>query len=67
VRVEAGPRQRGRYGRRLYYAYTEGGASIDETLTKEGLALAWIGDGQHRDVLMEVEREAQQQGIGCLW
>jgi endonuclease YncB( thermonuclease family) len=67
VRVEAGPRQGDGYGRRLYYVYTEAGDSIDETLLKEGLGLAWIGDGQHRDVLVAAQMEAEQRGVGCLW
>jgi micrococcal nuclease len=50
VRVESGPRQGDRYGRILYYVYTEGGESIDETLVREGLALAWGWDGQYRDL-----------------
>ncbi|HZA26008.1 MAG TPA: thermonuclease family protein, partial [Dehalococcoidia bacterium] len=51
----------------LAYVYTEAGDSVDEILVREGLALAWTGDGQHRGVLIAAEREAQQQGIGCLW
>jgi endonuclease YncB( thermonuclease family) len=67
VRVESGPRQGDRYGRILYYVYTEGGESIDETLVREGLALAWTQDGQHRDLLVAMEAEAREDGSGCLW
>ena len=27
----------------------------------------WTRDGQHRDFLVGLEREAQKQGAGCLW
>jgi micrococcal nuclease len=66
VRVEGGPRQGDRHGRILYYVYTEGGESIDETLVREGLALAWGWDGQYRD-LLAMEAEAREDGRGCLW
>ena len=52
VRVELGPRSRDRYGRLLYYVYTEDGDSIDEILVSEGLAKVWTRDGQHRDLLV---------------
>jgi micrococcal nuclease len=70
VRVEHGPRQGARqgdrYARLLYYVYTQDGASIDELLVREGLALAWE-DGQHRDLLVAVEARAGREGRGCLW
>lgn len=67
VRVEAGPRVRDPYERLLYYIYTESGESIDETLVREGYARAWTRDGQHRDVLMDLEQEARENSVGCLW
>jgi hypothetical protein len=67
VRVESGPRQGDVYGRLLFYVYTEEDASLDETLVREGLALAWLGDGQHRVVLGAAETDAERRGIGCLW
>jgi len=67
VRVEAGPRARDRGGRLLYYAYTEAGNSIDEMLVREGLARAWTADGQHRDFLVGLEKEARRRSSGCLW
>jgi micrococcal nuclease len=67
VLVEPGPRTEDRYGRKLFYIYTEGGESIDEILIREGLATAWKGDGQHRDKLMSAEEEARRQRRGCLW
>ena len=48
VRVESGPRATDVYGRTLAYLYTKSGKSIDEVLVKEGLAVAWTRNGQHR-------------------
>ncbi len=67
VRVEPGPRDQERGGRLLLYVYTEAGISIDETLIREGLAVAWTRDGQHRDLLVAFAKEAQTTGTGCLW
>lgn len=66
MRVEAGPRQSDRYDRLLGYVYTEGGASIDAALIREGLGEAWTRDGQHRDYLVALEATAQAEGAGCL-
>ena len=67
VRVERGPRASDRYGRSLYYIYTEGGDSIDEILVREGLAVAWTADGQHLQYLMSLADRARNEGVGCLW
>jgi endonuclease YncB( thermonuclease family) len=67
VRIEPGPRAQDRGGRLLLYAYTEAGNSIDETLIREGLAVAWTRDGQHRDLIVALAREARNSGTGCLW
>ena len=67
VKVEPGPRDQDRGGRLLLYVYTEAGISIDETLIREGLAVAWTRDGQHRDLLVALAKEAQTKGTGCLW
>jgi endonuclease YncB( thermonuclease family) len=67
VRGERGPRAGDNYGRILFYVYTENGESIDEILVREGLALAWTRDGQHRDVLVAAEEGARRDGRGCLW
>ena len=45
VRVELGPRSRDRYGRLLYYVYTQDGDSIDEKLIRDGLGEAWERTG----------------------
>ena len=66
ARVETGPRLRDRYGRRLRYVYTESGDSVDEILIREGLALAWTRDGQHRDRLVRVRLVAMAGDVGCL-
>ncbi len=63
VRVELGPRSKDRYGRLLYYVYTQDGDSIDELMVAEGLAKAWTRDGQHRDLLMGLEGEARRDGV----
>jgi endonuclease YncB( thermonuclease family) len=65
VRVEAGPRREDRYGRYLFYTYSLDGESIDEMLIREGLAQAWTGDGQHRDVLIGAEEEAEANPAEC--
>jgi endonuclease YncB( thermonuclease family) len=67
VRVDLGPREMDEFNRVLAYVYTEAGDSIDETLVREGLSWAWTRDGQHRDVLMALERDARHRGAGCLW
>jgi endonuclease YncB( thermonuclease family) len=67
VRVEPGPRDRDRSGRLLFYVYTENWESIGEQLIKEGLAHGWTEDGQHRDFLVDLEAQTQQEGNGCLW
>ena len=67
VRAQDGPRLVGPYGRLLRYVYTESGQSIDGALIGEGLAAAWTRDGQHRDYLVDREREARADGVRCLW
>ncbi|MDA0263597.1 MAG: thermonuclease family protein [Chloroflexi bacterium] len=67
ARIEAGPRAEDTYGRLLFYLYTLDGESIDATLISEGLAKARTGDGQYRDLLVNLEEEARTQGVGCLW
>ncbi len=54
-------------GRRLYYAYTLDGVSIDESLIREGLAHATRLDGLHGAQLAALEAEAQEARVGCLW
>jgi endonuclease YncB( thermonuclease family) len=54
-------------GRRLFYAYTPEGTSIDATLIAEGLARAVRVDGLHGETLAALEEDARAAGVGCLW
>ena len=67
VTVETGPRLRDPFQRNLYYIYTRSGESIDEKLVREGFGRAWTRDGQHREVLVRLEQQVRQEGVGCLW
>ena len=67
VRLENGPRATDSFGRRLAYAYTLEGFSIDVILIGDGLAEAWRRDGQHRDTLVGLEQSARENRAGCLW
>jgi len=67
VRLEDGPRGTDSFGRRLAYAYTIEGFSIDVILIGDGLAEAWTRDGQHRDTLVGLDQSARENGAGCLW
>jgi len=65
--LEDGSRLTDQFGRRLGYVYTKDGSSIDEILVREGLAIAWTEDGQHRDYLVGLERSTRDAESGCLW
>jgi len=54
-------------GRRLYYAFTLEGVSIDEVLVREGLAHAVRTDAVEGNTLAAAEAEAAAAGRGCLW
>lgn len=54
-------------GRRLYYAYTLDGQSIEEILLREGLARAARTDAARGPGLAELQAEAEAGGLGCLW
>jgi len=62
IRIEFGPRSEDRYGRALFYVYTEAGDSVAEKLIRGGLGKAWEQDGQHRESLMAVEDGAERDG-----
>ena len=64
IRIENGPRAKDRYGRKLAYVYTENGDSIDGNLIENGFAKAWEKDGQHRNYLMDLEKNASKD---CVW
>ncbi len=55
------------FGRRLYYAFTVDGVSIDEALVREGLAHAVRTDGVEGSTLEAAEAEAAAAARGCLW
>lgn len=55
------------YGRRLFYAFTPDGQSIDEILIREGLARAVRTDASHGPELAAAQAEAEAAGRGCLW
>ena len=65
--VESGLRPYDQYGRHLFYLYTDDGESIDEVLVREGLAVAWLKDGQHMQHLSALEIQAKLADVGCLW
>jgi endonuclease YncB( thermonuclease family) len=54
-------------GRRLYYAFTPDGRSIEGVLIREGLARAARTDGSHGAEFLALELEAKAAGQGCLW
>lgn len=67
IRLEDGPTSTDEFGRMLAYVYTMDGDSVDEILIREGLATASAGQGQHREFLLGLEREAKTRDVGCLW
>ena len=67
VRVEHGPQDSVRIANNHRYLYTAGGVSIEETLIREGLALAWTQDGQHVGWFLFQDAQAKANESGCLW
>jgi endonuclease YncB( thermonuclease family) len=53
--------------RRLFYAFTVDGVSIDEMLIAEGLAHAVRTDAARGPDLAAIEAAAQANAQGCLW
>jgi endonuclease YncB( thermonuclease family) len=54
-------------GRRLYYAFTPDGRSIEAILIREGLAWAARTDASRGPELAALQAEAEAAGQGCLW
>jgi endonuclease YncB( thermonuclease family) len=54
-------------GRRLYYAYSLDGTSIDATLVSEGLGTAQYPDAMYGTHLAELQAQAEATRLGCLW
>jgi len=65
VRIELGPRSQDRYGRALFYVYTEAGESVAKKLIQEGLGKAWTRDGQHRELLAAILHRAKNDCVIC--
>jgi endonuclease YncB( thermonuclease family) len=53
--------------RKLFYAYTPDGISIEETLIAEGLGVAVRTDAARGPDLAALQAAAQADGQGCLW
>jgi endonuclease YncB( thermonuclease family) len=54
-------------GRRLYYAFTVDGVSIDEALVREGLGHAVRTEAVEGSQLEAAQAEASAAGRGCVW
>jgi endonuclease YncB( thermonuclease family) len=54
-------------GRRLYYAFTVDGLSIDEILVREGLGRAVRTEAVEGSILQAAEADAAAAGRGCIW
>jgi len=54
-------------GRLLRYVFTPEGQSIDAQLIAEGLARAWRKDGAYAERFLELESQAREGRVGCLW
>jgi micrococcal nuclease len=72
VWVEYGPRHIDQFGRALGYVWvqdpgTEDWWMVDEWMALLGSARAWTEDGQYRERIVAAERDAQENGRGCLW
>lgn len=63
VRLESGKRSRDPHGRKLAYAYTADGVSIDASLIGGGMAEAYTGDGQHDADMEAIEGLATRLGL----
>lgn len=63
VRLESGKRSRDPHGRKLAYAYTADGVSIDASLIGGGMAEAYTGDGQHDAEMEAIEGLATRLGL----
>ncbi|MBI3968024.1 MAG: PQQ-dependent sugar dehydrogenase, partial [Chloroflexi bacterium] len=54
-------------GRRLFYAFTADGESIEEILIREGYARAARTDASRGATLLAIEEDARLNQRGCLW
>lgn len=60
-------RERDPGGRLLRYVFTPEGQSIDAQLIAEGLARAWRKEGAYSERFLELESQAREGRVGCLW
>jgi len=67
IRVEPGPIDSVRNASNHYYFYTGDGISIEDSLIRDGLALAWSQDGKHVGWFLFGEAAAKSGDSGCLW
>jgi endonuclease YncB( thermonuclease family) len=67
IRIEPGPVDSIRTSPNHYYLYTNAGASIEDQLVREGLALVWTQDGQHLGWFLFQDAAAKATDVGCLW
>lgn len=67
IRIEPGPADSVRIQPGNYYIYTKDGASIEEQLVRDGLALIWAQDGQYLGWFIYLDAFAKEHESGCLW
>lgn len=67
IRIAPGPADPVRTASNHYYFYTEQGDSIEDSLIRDGLALAWTQDGKHVGWFLFHEAAAKSSDTGCLW
>jgi endonuclease YncB( thermonuclease family) len=67
IRIEPGPDDSVRNDSNHYYFYTADGVSIENSLIRDGLALAWSQDGKHVGWFLFQEAAAKEHDSGCLW
>ncbi|MGB6836387.1 MAG: thermonuclease family protein [Dehalococcoidia bacterium] len=60
-------RERDPGGRLLRYVFTPEGQSIEAQIIAEGLGRAWRDEGAYRERFLEMERQAREDRVGCLW
>lgn len=60
-------RERDPNGRLLRYVFTPEGQSIDAQLIAEGLARAWRDEGAYAEQFLDLENQAREDRVGCLW
>lgn len=67
IRIEHGPQDSVRIADNHRYLFTSDGVSVEETMIREGLAIAWTQDGQHLGWFLFQDAQAKANERGCLW